>query len=390
MRPADPLQWESPALNRQSATDTPVICIIYNRPRLARKMVDRLRQIKPGRILVVADGPKPGEDKDVQACAQVRAEFERIDWDCLIDRDYAQSNLGCRRRILSGLDWAFGLVDRAIILEDDIDAHPYFFSWAGRLLSMYAERDDVAMLSGHNPLVRWPQVAPSTAGIPSRRGGIYGWATWRHKWQAVQKTHIGGPASMAAADVAACGFEPVLGALYTFYLEQARKVPYLSWDVDWSLRMAMSGRISIVSPVNLVHNLGLGPDATITKDGDDMLFFLPRPPGHDSIADESLLGPYPLRQLPAGDDDRVFDRARVLIELLVRTRDPAMARRLARREDLPLDGGMRLHLLPFRHGDETRGWIEHLAGEGVDAAAVQRWRRALADGGEPPATGMAQ
>lgn len=390
MRPAGPFQPGSLAPDRQLATDTPVICIIYNRARLARKVVDRLRQIKPGRILIVADGPKPGNGEDVQACAQARAEFERIDWDCSIDRDYAESNLGCRRRILSGLDWAFGLVDQAIILEDDIDAHPFFFSWAGRLLSMYAERDDVAMLSGHNPLVRWPSVAPFTAGIPSRRGGIYGWATWRHKWQAVQKTCIGGSASMAAGDVAACCFEPVLGALYTFYLEQARKVPCLSWDVDWSLRMAMSGRISIVSPVNLVHNLGLGPDATITKDGDDMLFFLPRPTGQDSIANECLLGPAPLRQLPAGDEDRVFDRARVLIELLVRTRDPAMARRLARRDELPLDGGMRLHLLPFRHGGETRGWIEHLAGEGVDAAAIQRWRRALADGNEPPVVGMSR
>lgn len=390
MRPAGASQPESQALDRQVATDTPIICIIYNRARLVRNLVDRLRQIRPRRLLIVADGPKPGNGADVQACAQARAEIERIDWACSIDRDYAESNLGCRRRILTGLDWAFGLVDKAIILEDDIDAHAHFFSWAGRMLSLYAERDDVAMLSGHNPLVRWPSVAPFTAGIPSRRGGIYGWATWRHKWQAVQKTCLGGPAGRAAADVAARGFEPALGALYTFYLEQARTVPSLSWDVDWSLRMAMSGRISIVSPVNLVHNLGLGPDATITKDGDDMLFYLPRPTDEDSTAEESLLAPDTLCQLPPGADDRVFDRARVLIELLVRTRDPAMARRLARREDLPLDGGMRLHLLPFRHADETRGWIEHLAGEGVDAAAIQRWRRALADGNDPPVAGMSQ
>ncbi len=55
MIPAGLFQPESLAPDRQLATDTPVICIIYNRARLARKVVDRLRQIKPGRILIVVE-----------------------------------------------------------------------------------------------------------------------------------------------------------------------------------------------------------------------------------------------------------------------------------------------------------------------------------------------
>ena len=283
----------------------------------------------------------------------------------------------------------FATVDRAIVLEDDVHPHPSLFTWMDRMLDAYAERDDVAMLCGHNPLIRWPDVAPGAFAVPSRRGGVHGWGTWARAWWAVQGTDITGPVDTVDADVDACGLQPTLAALYRSYLSEARTRP-LSWDVDWSLRMALSGRISIVPPVNLVHNLGLGPDATITKDGDDMLFRLPRPAGQAPSAQDHMLAPDTLRQLPAGADDRVFDRARVLIELLVRTRDPAMARRLARREDLPLDGGMRLHLLPFRHGGETRHWIEHLAGEGVDAAAIQRWRRALADDNDPPVAGMSQ
>ena len=245
------------------------------------------------------------------------------------------------------------------------------------MLAAYEDRDDVAMLCGHNPLVWWPNVAPFTAGIPSRRGGVYGWATWRSKWHAVQNTSTVGDVGNAVIDFPDDDFEPALGALLSFYREQAQQVTALVWDVDWTLRMAMSGRCAIISPVNLVHNLGLGPDATLTKEGDDMLFFLPRGsvPGASSL--DNLLSPLELSVLPYRANDRDFDRARVLIELLVQTRDPGMARRLARRDDFPLPSGLRLHLLPFRYGGETRQWIEHLADAGVDGSAIERWRRAL-------------
>lgn len=362
------------------AADVPIVCIIYNRARLVRRLVDGLRGLRPRQLLVVADGPKSGNPADAEACARARAELDRIDWDCDIRRDVSANNLGCRERVLTGLDWAFGQVGRAIILEDDIDADPRFFGWAARMLAAYENRDDVAMLTGHNPLVWWPDVAPATAGIPSRRGGIYGWATWGDRWRAIRQTFKGEPGTTDYEHVAAHRFDPAVAALFTFYRDQARQVTSLSWDVEWSLRMAMSGRIAIVSPVNLTHNLGLGPDATITKDGDDMLFFLPRGTYPDRAVADDLLAPPRLRLLPEGADDVAYDRARVLLELLVRSRDPAMSRRLARRGDLPLDAALRLHLLPFRHADETRRLIEHLARTGVDPAAVARWRHALGEG----------
>lgn len=355
----------------------PVVCIVYNRARLVRKLIDRLRQVKPSLVLVVADGPKRGDMADAVACEQVSAEISRIDWDCTLHIDYAESNMGCRERVVSGLNWAFSLVDRAIILEDDIDADPRFFRWAARMLAAYEDRDDVAMLCGHNPLVWWPNVAPFTAGIPSCRSGIWGWATWGRKWHAVQNTPISGDICHAVVDFAAHDVETALGALLRFYLEQARKVTGLAWDDNWSLRMVMSGRIAIVSPVNLVHHLGLGPDATHNKDSDDMLFFLPRATARGGPSPDNLLAPPALCLLPYRANDRDFDRARMLIELLVRTRDPSMARRLARRDDLPLPSALRMHLLPFRHRGETQQWVEYLAEAGVDERAIERWRSAL-------------
>ena len=349
---------------------TPIVIIAYRRPVQTRALIDVLRQVRPDRVIVVADGPRPGDAQDAQAVARTRAELDRIDWPCRVDHDLAEVNLGCTARIRSGLDAVFATVDRAIVLEDDVHPHPSLFTWMDRMLDAYAERDDVAMLCGHNPLIRWPDVAPGAFAVPSRRGGVHGWGTWARAWWAVQGTDITGPVDTVDADVDACGLQPTLAALYRSYLSEARTRP-LSWDVDWTLRMAMSGRVALVSPVNLVHHDGVGPDATHHVDGDDTLFRLPR-----------LEAPVPvdaadITPLSVGADDVAFDRARVLLELLVRARDPRAALRLARHPGLPLDTVQRLHLLPFVHRSETLALLAHLEEEGLDAVRAAWWRRML-------------
>jgi hypothetical protein len=347
---------------------TPVVILLYNRAELTRQLIDALRSVRPAHVLLVADGPKPGSERDELAVERTRAELQGIDWPCRVDVNFAAANLGCTARIRSGLDWVFSLVDRAIVLEDDIDPHPSLFSWMAAMLELYQHRDDVAMLCGHNPLIRWPNVARDVCAIPSRRGGVWGWATWARAWRRVQGTSVDGGLAAVDADIDAQGFEPVLAALYRDYLRQARTRP-LSWDVDWTLRMAMSKRIAVVSPVNLVHHLGVGPDATHHLDSDDTLFRLPRLP---------LAIPERLRPLATGADDGAFDRARVLLELLVRAKEPRVALRLAQRPNLRLDPRLRLHLLPFEYPLETLAALDHLRGEGLEVQRYQYWKRALA------------
>lgn len=361
---------------RHDPAETPVICIVYNRPLLTRGLISRLRQIKPRRVLIIADGPKPDNVIDHAACLQTRQETEQIDWDCCVDRDYAAVNLGCRARILSGLDWAFTHVDRAIILEDDIDAHPIFFNWATQMLNAYEGRRDVAMICGHNPLARWPVSSECHAGIASRRGGIYGWATWRDRWQSVPKD---------VADLTRPRtFGPELQELFAYYHEEALGRRLVSWDVLWSLRVALAGLVSIVSPINLIHNLGVGPDATLTHFGDDLHFRPARPALEASLKDPdhalyAELLPPNLALIPVDAANDAFDQARVLIELLVRTREPAVARRLAKHTALPFDRATRVHLLPFRQIEETRTCVEHIQRQGGDPTVVARWLRALGD-----------
>src|SRR5688572_21572530 len=114
---------------------TPVVLLIFNRPHLTEKVFARVAAVQPAKLFVVADGPRFPEE--VEACRKSRAVIDRIDWDCDVQANYADTNLGCRGRIVSGLNWAFSQVDEAIVLEDDCLPQICFFRFCQTLLDMY-------------------------------------------------------------------------------------------------------------------------------------------------------------------------------------------------------------------------------------------------------------
>src|SRR5690349_11830361 len=113
--------------NTGKTLNTPIVFLIFNRPDTTERVFSVIRQVRPLRLLVIADGPrdyKPGEE---ELCRQARAVIESVDWTCEVETNYSDVNLGCMRRISSGLDWAFNKVEEAIILEDDCLPNPTFF-----------------------------------------------------------------------------------------------------------------------------------------------------------------------------------------------------------------------------------------------------------------------
>ena len=87
---------------------SPVVFFIFNRPKTTELVFAEIAKAKPPNLLVVGDGPRqerPGEDA---LCAAARKVIERVDWNCEVRTNYAEKNMGCGRRVSSGIDWAFG------------------------------------------------------------------------------------------------------------------------------------------------------------------------------------------------------------------------------------------------------------------------------------------
>ncbi|MFM6204094.1 class I SAM-dependent methyltransferase, partial [Planktothrix sp.] len=106
-------------LDQKPQLKTPVCLMIFNRPDTTQQVFNTIRQVKPEKLLVIADGPRPNVNGEFQKCAATRAIINQVDWDCEVLTHYSDINLGCRHRVSSGLNWVFNTVEEAIILEDD-------------------------------------------------------------------------------------------------------------------------------------------------------------------------------------------------------------------------------------------------------------------------------
>ena len=160
--------------------NTPVVILFFNRPEFLRQMISRLSEVKPKKLYLVCDGPrqnKCGEEKSVEECRKL---FDNLNWDCKILRNYSDVNLGCRDRIISGLDWVFEQEDRAIILEDDCIPIVDFFPFAEAMLERYKDNNQIFSVCGTNHCPQKSNILYDV--VFSKYCFSWGWATWRRAW----------------------------------------------------------------------------------------------------------------------------------------------------------------------------------------------------------------
>ena len=263
--------------------ETAVALLVFNRPNFTARVFDAVARARPRTLFVAADGPREGHSDDERLVLQTRAVLERVDWPCEVLTDYADHNLGCGRRIASGLDWVFDSVPEAIILEDDCLPHPSFFPYCEELLEHYRDNDRVHMVGGTNVL-GWG--GPYSYHF-SRCYHIWGWATWRRAWQHYDyemrdwlrlrptswlDTHLG---NRRAAEIC------------SFLFEETYQGRINQWDFQWVFSGWLRDALAILPTVNLVTNIGFGESATHDNDPDhpfadrpaqEMIFPLRHPP----------------------------------------------------------------------------------------------------------------
>lgn len=241
---------------------TPVAFLIFNRPDTTSQVFERIAAARPPKLLVVADGPRANRAHEAEQCARTRAVVEQVNWPCEVIRNYSDANLGCRRRVASGLDWVFQQVEEAIILEDDCVPHPTFFRFCEDLLERYRNDERVGMISGDN--FQFGRHAADGSYYLSKYTHIWGWATWRRAWQHYDVTARYWPQFLASGAFEQATF-PGERATWRSALERVHAGQIDTWDYQWTLACWAQSMLCILPEVNMVTNIGFGADATHTQ-----------------------------------------------------------------------------------------------------------------------------
>ena len=255
---------------------TPIIFIVFNRPDFSRILFQAIARQRPLRLLIIADGPRSTRLGEAEACQQVRDIATQVDWPCEVSTNFAPTNMGCRKRIISGLNWAFSLVDEAIILEDDCLPDPSFFLFCSELLDRYRNDDRVSMVAGTN--FAWHDTPASPSYFFSRMTHIWGWATWRRAWSLYDEHLYNWPAIRSSRLLDQCFTERRVARYWTGIFDRmhAGTGPD-TWDYQWAYTNIVRNSLIAVPRTNLITNIGVGPDATHTV-GADLNMVLPSAP----------------------------------------------------------------------------------------------------------------
>jgi hypothetical protein len=251
-----------------------VAFLIYKRPALTAQVFAEIARAKPDRLFVIADGPRQAADAPL--CAAARAVTERVDWSCQVERNYADTNLGCKRRGASGLDWVFNRVAEAIILEDDCLPHATFFRFCEEMLARFRDDARVGHISGSYVMPGHARTAFSY--YYSRYAPIWGWATWRRAWRQFDVDLERWPEVRARGDHAGWFQTARERAFFAWFWDEVYAGRIDTWDGQWLFARLVHGTVSVVPSVNLISNLGFSPEAERTRDPHDPRANVPTEP----------------------------------------------------------------------------------------------------------------
>lgn len=276
---------------------TPVALFIFSRVEATERIFAEIARARPRLLLVVADGPRPGHPGEAERCAAARAVVERVDWDCEVRRNYAGENLGCRRRVASGLDWVFEECEEAVVLEDDCLPHPSFFPFCEELLERYRADESVMAVCGDNYLFGRKRVADSY--FFHRTPGGWGWATWRRAWAHYDARMKGWPILRESGWLSEIHADPRAARYWRDTFDRAYEAAdeIDTWDYQWVYSVWARGGFAATAAVNLVTNIGWGDSATHTRATVSRLANIPTEPLE-----------FPLRHPPGVEPDPEADR----------------------------------------------------------------------------------
>ena len=253
---------------------TPIVFFIFNRPDTTQKIFDRIREVKPSQLFVIADGPRNHKQGEKEKCQQVREIINSIDWPCQLLTNYSDINLGCKQRISTGLDWVFRQVEEAIILEDDCFPDLSFFRFCEELLNKYREDERIFVISGDN--FQFGSKRTEYSYYFSLYNHCWGWATWRRAWQYYDLEMKSWETIRDANWLKDILQNPFAVKYWKNKFQQAYENKIDTWDFQWTLACWLQNGLTILPNTNLVSNIGFDNiESTNTKNNNSPFANMP-------------------------------------------------------------------------------------------------------------------
>ena len=247
-------------MKQPAKIDVAVLMLFFNRPDHFQKVFDEVKKARPAKLFLYQDGPRGERDMPgVEACRQIASD-ENIDWECEVHRAYQEKNQGCDPSEYLSQKWAFSIVDKCIVLEDDDVPSQSFFPFCKEMLDRYEHDERIVMIAGFNE----DEVSTDCEDsyFFTSVFSIWGWASWRRvvdKWEGDYAFLQDKQAMQTLRQLCKQrGYRSDFERMCREH-QQSGKEYYES--IFWASMLLQSG-LAIMPAKNLINNLGLSEDST--------------------------------------------------------------------------------------------------------------------------------
>jgi hypothetical protein len=251
---------------KKSGFNVPVVFIIFNRPDTTRIVFEAIKQIKPQKFYVIADGPRGNNSDDIILCEETRNIVKEIDWECEKFFNFSDCNLGCGVRPSGGISWVFERESQAIILEDDCVPCNAFFLYCKEMLERYKDDARIMHINGSN--FNTERQNDHDSYFFSRYNHVWGWATWKRAWELYDYEIKLWPDfnNQQWKHEVISGKKEI--KFWTKYFNMVyNKILTSAWDYQWTFAIWSNNGLCITPASNLISNIGnLGAHANIDVD----------------------------------------------------------------------------------------------------------------------------
>lgn len=258
---------------KQENFSTPILFIIFNRPDTTQIVFNQLKQLKPRKLYISADGPRKHKEGEAEKCRLTREVVNQIDWECDVKKLFNDDNLGCKKAVSNAITWFFENEEQGIILEDDVVPSNSFFNFCSDLLDYYKNDNSIMHISGNNFFSNRMNIQASY--YFSIYPHIWGWATWRRAWQLFDPSIIDFPEYKSNKFIEKTLKEKKEKKYWLKKFELVYNNKIDTWDYQWLYAIWKNKGLCITPVRNLATNIGFRDDATHTVKKNSKLAEIP-------------------------------------------------------------------------------------------------------------------
>lgn len=252
--------------NAKQSLNTAVLFLVFNRLDTTKQVFEAIRQAKPPRLYVAADGARANKAGEAEKVNAVRDFIiQSIDWKCEVKTLFREQNLGCKYAVSGAITWFFENEQQGIILEDDCLPSQSFFWYCEELLEKYKDDKSVYLVSGDARGAESFDMQEDYGFC--KYPLIWGWASWARAWKDYDPELTDWPAQRETLLNSISDYKPTVTFWHNVF-DQMYNKKVDTWDYQFSYLLLKNKGKSIVPKVNLITNVGFGVDATHTFSAD--------------------------------------------------------------------------------------------------------------------------